>query len=407
MQQLEMVLHAGTLIAVNALISLLSSLAFLLAFLIRPRFVPPYSLLAWCIAYLAFAAGFGVLMLPAFAISLPRLGLSGNLLIDLGAALNFLAVHLYLKRPRIELWILGPAVLLATIEIAYVLSHFENMRVMVAMGCAVRGILTVGAAIALWQCLDVSRRPVARLAGAIHMLWALVLLARMLWWVFNPDADGDGDPTTTFGLTSRLVLTCAITPCFLWMLTRQLDAELLHYASRDPLTGLVNRRVIWEQGMARAAQATRQHRAIAALMIDVDHFKKVNDGWGHASGDAVLRAVARALAETASPGDVVGRVGGEEFLVLPAHSGTAAALAERLRAAVADLQIAVEGGAVLQCTISVGHAEARNGGGAWQRLVNEADHALYAAKQGGRNRVVSVVVPALQEADAGGAVALA
>jgi len=407
MQQLEMVLHAGTLIAVNALISLLSSFAFLLAYWIRPRFVPPYSLLAWCIAYLAFAAGFGVLMLPAFAISLPRLGLFGNLLIDLGAALNFAAVHLYLKRPRIELWILVPALLLAMIEVAYVLSHFENMRVMVALGCAVRGILTVGAAMALWQCFDESRRPVARLAAAIHAIWALVLLVRMLWWVFNPAADGDWDPTTSFGLTARLVLTCAITPCFLWMLTRQLDAELLRYASRDPLTGLVNRRVIWEQGLARAAQATRQRRAVAALMIDVDHFKKVNDGWGHAAGDAVLRAVAHALSETVSPGDVVGRVGGEEFLVLPAHPGTTAALAERLRAVVADLQIPVEGGSVLQCTISLGHAEAPNGNGTWQRLVNEADHALYAAKQGGRNRVVSVMMPALQAADAGSAVALA
>jgi diguanylate cyclase (GGDEF)-like protein len=229
----------------------------------------------------------------------------------------------------------------------------------------------------------------------------------MLWWVFNPAADGEWDPTTPFGLTARLVITCAITPCFLWMLTRQLDAELLRYASRDPLTGLVNRRVIWEQGLARSAQATRQRRAVAALMIDVDHFKKVNDGWGHAAGDTVLRAVAHALAETASPEDVVGRVGGEEFLVLPAHPGTTAALAERLRAAVADLQIPVGDGEVLHCTISLGHAEAPNGNGTWQRLVNEADHALYAAKQGGRNRVVSVVMPALQEADAGSAVALA
>lgn len=407
MQQLEMILHAGTLIAVNALVSLLSSLAFLLAYWIRPRFVPPVSLLCWCGAYLAFGAGFAVLMLPAFGIEFAGMGMGGNLLIDLGTALNFVAVILYLRRPLGELWMLVPAVVLAMIELGYVLSHYENMRVMVALGCAVRGILTVGAATALWQCRDESRRPVARLAAGIHALWAVLLLSRMLWWLFNPAADGSSDPTTAFGLTTRLVLTSAITPCFLWMLTRQLDAELLRYASRDALTGLANRRVVWEQGLARAALAARHHRPLAVLMIDVDHFKKVNDGWGHAAGDAVLQAVARVLEQAAAPGDLVGRVGGEEFLVLPAQAASAAALAERLRAAVAALEVEVEGADPLRCTISLGHAETPDGCEPWQRLVTEADRALYAAKQGGRNRVLSVVASVAVAPEPHGPVALA
>ncbi len=389
MQLIGTLLHGGTLLFVNALISLLSGFAFLIAYWIRPRLVPPRSLLCWCVAYLSFAAGFAVLMLPAFDIEAPGLGLFGNLLIDAGAALNFVAIVLYLKRPRSDLWVLIPAALLALIEAGYVLSHFENMRVMVGLGCAVRGILTVAAAMALWQCADESRRPVARLAAVIHGIWAVMLLSRIAWWLFNPAAEARFDPTTAFGLTSRLVLTCAITPCFLWMLARQLDAELLRYASRDTLTGLANRRVVWEQGQARLAQAARQHRALAVLMIDVDHFKKVNDSWGHAAGDAVLAAVARALAAAASDGDLVGRIGGEEFLVLPARAATAAALAERLRAAVADLRVSIDGSAHLRCTISVGHAEATGAGIDWHRLVTEADSALYAAKQGGRNRVVS------------------
>ncbi|WP_294333636.1 GGDEF domain-containing protein [uncultured Sphingomonas sp.] len=389
------------------MLSFLSSFAFLLSYWIQPPLVPPRSLLCWGVAYLSFAAGFAVLMLPAFTIDAPGLGLLGNLLIDAGAALNLVAIVLYLNRPRTELWVLVPATLLALIEAGYVLSHFENMRVMVGLGCAARGILTVAAAMALWQCADESRRPVARLASAIHGIWALMLLSRIAWWLFNPAAEVTFDPTTAFGLTARLVLTCAITPCFLWMLARQLDAELLRYASRDALTGLVNRRVVWEQGQLRLAQAARQHRALAVLLIDVDHFKKVNDSWGHAAGDAVLAAVARALAGAASAGDLVGRIGGEEFLVLPAHPGTASALAERLRAAVADLHIAVEGGAILRCTISVGHAETQDGSDAWQRLVNEADRALYAAKQAGRNRVVSVATTASRGTDGTTAVALA
>lgn len=389
MQLIGIILHGGTLIFINALLSLLSSFAFLLAYWIQPRLVPPRSLLCWCVAYLSFSVGFAVLMLPAFGIRTPGLGLFGNLLIDAGAALNFVAIVLYLKRPRLDLWVLFPAALLALIEAGYVLWHFENMRVMVVLGCAARGILSVAAAKALWQCADESRRPVARLAAVIHGLWASMLLSRILWWLFNPAAEVTFDPTTAFGLTSRLVLTCAIMPCFLWMLARQLDAELLRYASRDTLTGLANRRVVWEQGQARLAQAARQHRALAVLMIDVDHFKKVNDSWGHAAGDAVLVAVAQALAEAASDGDLVGRIGGEEFLVLPARAATAAALAEQLRAAVADLRVTIDGGAVLRCTISVGHAEAAGTAVDWHRLVTEADSALYAAKQGGRNRVVS------------------
>ncbi|WP_066718493.1 GGDEF domain-containing protein [Sphingomonas pituitosa] len=389
MQLIGILLHGGTLIFINALLSLLSSFAFLLAYWIQPRLVPPRSLLCWCAAYLSFAAGFAVLMLPAFDIQVPGLGLFGNLLIDAGAALNFVAIVLYLKRPRSDLWVLIPAALLALIEAGYVLSHFENMRVMVGLGCAVRGILTMAAAMALWRCADESRRPVARLAAVIHALWALMLLSRILWWLFNPAAEVTFDPTTAFGLTTRLVLTCAITPCFLWMLARQLDAELLRYASRDALTGLANRRVVWEQGEARLAQAARQHRALAVLMIDVDHFKKVNDSWGHAAGDAVLAAVAHALAGAASDSDLVGRIGGEEFLVVPARAATAAALAEKLRAAVADLQVAIDGDTVLRCTISIGHAEATGAEADWHRLVTEADTALYAAKQGGRNRVVS------------------
>lgn len=390
MQVIESILDTGTLIAINALISLLSSFAFLLAYWIQPRFVPPPSLLCWCIAYLAIASGFSMLLLPAFDIWTSGSTLAGNLLIDFGAAMNFVAVLLYLKRPRIEFWVLGPAALLALIEAIYVLSHFENLRVMVALGCAVRGMLTVGAAMALWQCADDSRRPVALLASAIHGAWALMLVSRMLWWLFNPDADVSTDPTTPLALTARLVLTSAITPCFLWMLTRQLDAELLRYATRDALTGLANRRVIWEQGQARALQAARQQHAIAVLMIDIDFFKQVNDNWGHAAGDAVLAAVARTLAETAEADDLVGRIGGEEFLVLPASPARAVALAERLRAAVAGLDVALPCAHVLRCTISIGHAEASGADAEWQQLVTEADGALYAAKREGRNRVVSV-----------------
>lgn len=351
--------------------------------------MPPRCLLAWSLAYFSFAGGFVLLMLPMLGFEIVGSVLAANLLIDLGTVLNFLAVVTYLKRPWRDLWVLVPAGLLALLEIAYVAWHFENLRVMVTLGCALRGILTIAAGTALWQCPDESRRPVARLAAAIHGLWALILFCRILWWLLTPNAVVTVDPTSAFGLLSRLILTVAIIPCFLWMLMRQLDAELLRFASHDALTGLVNRRVVWERGTARAAQLAGQNAALAVILIDVDHFKNINDQWGHPAGDKVLIAVGRQLADTAGQGDLVGRIGGEEFLVLPAKPGEAAALAERLRAAVAALQISVDGGQTLHCTISLGVAAADEGAFDWQQLVGNADAALYAAKEAGRNRVVS------------------
>lgn len=400
MVALNSVLDVNTLIAVNALISCLSALAFGLAYRIRPRFVPPLSLLCWCATYVAFAAGFAFLLFPTFKLWISASDrMAGNLLIDLGTAMNLVAVLLYLKRPRAEYWVLVPASLLALSEAIYVLSYSEDMRVMVSLGCVVRAMLTGAAATALLKCADDSRRQVARLAAMIHVAWAVMLVSRMLWWLFNPHADATVDPTSPLALATRLVLTSAITPCLFWMLTRQLDAELLRYASRDALTGLVNRRVMWEQGQARAAHAVRQSRTLAVLIIDIDHFKSINDRWGHPAGDAALVAVARTLSETVAKEDLVGRIGGEEFLVLPAEPLNALALAERLRAAAAALSIPLENGQVLQCTISVGHAQADAADADWQRVVTAADEALYGAKRRGRNRVVSATAQDFAEMD--------
>lgn len=251
------ILHAGTLIGINALLAWLTGTAFLLAARLRPKLVPGNSLLLWFAAYYVLGFGFAVLMLPAFKIDSPLLGLVGNLLIDLGTALNFLAVIIYLGCSRRYLLYLVPAAAIALVETVYVVSQFENLRLMVLLGCALRGILTVAAGSALWACVDDVRRPIARVIAGFHYLWAVVLLARMLWWLFNPTASADSDPTSSFGLAARLVLTCAIMPCFLWMLTRQLVAQLEHHASRDALTGALNRRVLWERGEERALEARR------------------------------------------------------------------------------------------------------------------------------------------------------
>jgi diguanylate cyclase (GGDEF)-like protein len=124
-------------------------------------------------------------------------------------------------------------------------------------------------------------------------------------------------------------------------------------------------------------------------MIDVDHFKSVNDRFGHAMGDAVLVGIASELSSNVRQNDLVARVGGEEFMVLlPDISMDAAAnLADRLRLAVAAAGFPLPDGEVLRCTISVGMSLHEGDERTWERLVQDADAALYCAKRLGRNRV--------------------
>ena len=164
--------------------------------------------------------------------------------------------------------------------------------------------------------------------------------------------------------------------------TRALREELRGLAMTDALTGLHNRRWMQEQLTALASLHRRHGTPLSALLIDVDHFKQVNDALGHEAGDQVLRAIGGRIAERVRTEDVVARWGGEEFLVLTPETGVeaAVALAEDLRATVAA---APDGPSA---TISVGVAEMRPGMTP-SDLVREADDAMYVAKAAGRNRV--------------------
>ncbi|WP_448619965.1 diguanylate cyclase domain-containing protein [Geodermatophilus sp. URMC 65] len=163
---------------------------------------------------------------------------------------------------------------------------------------------------------------------------------------------------------------------------------------QDPLTGLANRRFLVEQAPRVWRQARREGSRVAAMVLDLDHFKQLNDAHGHAAGDAVLRTVASSLAATVRPTDVLARTGGEEMIVLGLVSDPAEAhrLAERLRAAVRTSRTD-DGHSV---TASIGIALARPVDGedaadAMWRLVDRADGAMYEAKQAGRDRVAAVV----------------
>lgn len=166
---------------------------------------------------------------------------------------------------------------------------------------------------------------------------------------------------------------------------RQREATIRQLLNTDPLTGAANRRHL-DQRLAEEVERCRRHgRPLAVIMADIDHFKAVNDGHGHAAGDAVLRCFAELLRTHSRASDLVARYGGEEFTVLlpEASPPEAAAVAERLRAALAGQVQAALGRAV---TASFGVALLRENEPI-ETLLARADQALYRSKHAGRNRV--------------------
>lgn len=166
--------------------------------------------------------------------------------------------------------------------------------------------------------------------------------------------------------------------------------ELERRASRDDLTGALNRRAFVERAAEELARARLLARPLALLLIDLDHFKAVNDRHGHLVGDEALRALGRQLDELRREGDVFARLGGEEFaLLLPDTAITGAVAAgERIRLAAA-MSHAREDGSPVPLSVSVGVAEADEGEEEIEPLLARADRALYAAKAAGRDRVVA------------------
>ena len=185
------------------------------------------------------------------------------------------------------------------------------------------------------------------------------------------------------------------------LLRRQAMEALISKARRDALTGLLNRGAILEVLTGQLALARRTGQPVGVILVDIDFFKRVNDGHGHQAGDAVLTEVARRLQQQTRNGDSLGRYGGEEFLLVlyPCNHGEAVGAAERFRCGIAESPFVIPGtpgtpGCSLPVTISLGaassSAQPQLG---LEDLLQQADAALYRSKAEGRNRVTAAPQP--------------
>lgn len=249
-----------------------------------------------------------------------------------------------------------------------------------------------------WSTEELEGRPVAVLAGPATDADALAV-------AWEAAASGEPYDTQTVGYTRQgnpFVLELSVSPVrdhtggvgHLVTLARDVTADrarvalLERRARTDPLTGLGNRRLLLRELAPADGTASRGRRAAGLLMIDVDHFKEINDRHGHEVGDAVLTEIAQRIAGVLRGQDVVSRWGGEEFCaLLPGvrSDDELREVAERVRAAVADRPIPTPAGPAW-ATVSVGAARTHGDIGR-EDLVGLADEALYEAKEAGRNRV--------------------
>ncbi len=304
------------------------------------------------------------------------------------------AIYRFQGRAIPWIWLLAPAVLVGVLCVVFIDDFTARVSI---VGC----LMGLQALWAMGVALHGHRTAVGHghwLLVAGFGLEALVLGARGLLPAFMGDDAGDilhGSDLQTLTFISSFGVVLISSLGFVFMSRDRADESNRVMAALDALTGVANRRSLVAALVRDVARALRTRQPFALMMVDIDHFKHVNDQHGHLAGDQVLCNVANALGKRVRAQDLVGRYGGEEFMVLLPDTELAGAeqLARDLCRAVRESRCTVEGGhgrpaANIAVTVSIGVFGGQlEPGDTWDMLIATADRALYQAKENGRNRV--------------------
>ena len=312
--------------------------------------------------------------------------------VSLAAYLCLMASRMYMGRRPFSHWyaVVGiGALMVASVYFTVVQPHLGMRFVFVGLGAGICFLLTART----MADGGVRRVPARYLFALVAGLHGLFLLLRPALFKLAPVAPGGLPDAGLVTLVSQFVLLEAIVAVVLLgfgalMLANEfITSELRHLAEMDPLTNVFNRRAFLTLLDKAISAAQRTGTAVPVLVMDLDHFKNINDTWGHRAGDDVLRHFVMLAHRCLRKEDVMGRLGGEEFAIFLPNASAAGALAvaERLRALV-EAQPVATGPQSIPLTVSVGVTLCAHGDAAGAAL-QRADEAMYLAKERGRNRV--------------------
>jgi diguanylate cyclase (GGDEF)-like protein len=315
----------------------------------------------------------------------------GSTLIALGLGMQFNGITAF-KTGRCNRYI--PLLITALVFIVNtwfaIISPDINARVI--FNSLVFGLFNGACARALLIRIEQPLRTAYWFTGASFAVLAILLLLRSIMaFLAPPDSYGIYSHSTINPLAFFVgnIAQLCITFGLVLMLNYRLSTDLQKQASIDVLTGALNRRSLEQEADRLSARCLRTGDTLAVLMIDVDHFKSINDHYGHPVGDEVLKRLAALVQQTIRSDDYFARYGGEEFCIMLPSTGEQEAwlIADRLRQNYEELIMEFEG-ETLRSTISIGVADSLHAGIDFSTLIAAADKAMYQAKQQGRNRVV-------------------
>jgi len=389
--------HARMIALAFGALMAMAAAALLIWFVLSDRLLVLYAtLFALQALYVAYLSGEGFDW-PVLSLALPVASYSWNVAAALSGAIACLFVreiaelrHFSPRVYRIFGWLAVTFVVLASANLAQVIG-------LGALVAAIGNLVFMGTAIFTLVVLWLAWRRNNRAAGWFLIAWGLLeafTIATAIRLLLTDPEGAEG--LLYYGLPLSMVAAAVLIALGVadrLRDQRQALTEAERRAQTDSLTGVLNRRSLVERLETACLRARARGLPIALLFIDLDHFKEINDSYGHQAGDACLRAIIGPIHAELRQSDVIGRYGGEEFVVILSSADVAAAepIAERIRKRVAEVRVEGFGAPIgLTCSIGIATSDTLDVWG--EHLIAHADAAVYAAKRSGRNRV-QVAVP--------------